>query len=113
MNPATQEMFEQRIEEQEEQIHQMKVEFKNLFEMHLDEDHLDHDGEMYEEGDENAPFFSESYLYNLLGKEDARTVLAYLHIIEQWLGMREGQENPRFLADARKRIEMKKALSRD
>ena len=32
----------------------------------------------YEEGDEKAPFFSESFLYNLLGKEDARTVLACL-----------------------------------
>lgn len=30
----------------------------------------------YAEGDERAPFFSEAYLYNLLGKEDARTVLA-------------------------------------
>ena len=32
----------------------------------------------YEEGDEDAPFFSEAYLYCLLGKDDARTVLAYL-----------------------------------
>jgi len=32
----------------------------------------------YEEGDEDAPFFSASYLYNLLGKDNARTVLAAL-----------------------------------
>ena len=30
----------------------------------------------YEKGDELAPFFSEAFLYNLLGKEDARTLLA-------------------------------------
>ena len=32
----------------------------------------------YEKGDENAPFFSEAFLYNLLGKEDARTLLYLL-----------------------------------
>ena len=32
----------------------------------------------YTEGDEESPFFSESYLYPLMGKEDARTVLAML-----------------------------------
>ena len=32
----------------------------------------------YGKGDENAPFFSEAFLYNLLGKEDARTLLALL-----------------------------------
>lgn len=34
--------------------------------------------EGYEKGDEDAPFFSEAYLYNLLGKDNARTVLAAL-----------------------------------
>jgi hypothetical protein len=33
----------------------------------------------YSNGDENSPFFSEAYLYSLIGKEDARTVLAMLH----------------------------------
>ena len=33
------------------------------------------DSEMYEEGDETAPFFTEAYLYNLLGKSDARRLL--------------------------------------
>ena len=32
----------------------------------------------YDKGDENAPFFSEAFLYNLLGKEDARTLLSLL-----------------------------------
>ena len=31
--------------------------------------------------DEKAPFFSESYLYNLLGKEEARTLLALMRPI--------------------------------
>jgi hypothetical protein len=33
--------------------------------------------EGYEKGDEDAPFYTEAYLYNLLGKEDARTLLMY------------------------------------
>lgn len=33
---------------------------------------------MYGEGDEAAPFFSEAFLYNLLGKEDARSVLSII-----------------------------------
>ena len=32
----------------------------------------------YEEGDENAPFFSEAFLYSLLGKDDARTLSALI-----------------------------------
>jgi hypothetical protein len=31
---------------------------------------------MYDKGDEDAPFFSEAYLYTLLGKDSARTLLA-------------------------------------
>lgn len=30
---------------------------------------------MYGEGDEEAPFFTEAFLYNLLGKDEARSVL--------------------------------------
>lgn len=30
---------------------------------------------MYSEGDESAPFFTEAFLYNLLGKDEARSVL--------------------------------------
>lgn len=37
----------------------------------------------YTEGDEDAPFFSESFLYNLLGKDDARTLL---HLLEKAVG---------------------------
>ena len=35
-------------------------------------------GEICTDEDCKAPFFSEAYLYPLLGKEDARTLLAYL-----------------------------------
>ena len=48
----------------------------NLYTFVLEGQHLDEQGDMFEEGDENAPFFSEAYLYNLVGKEDARTILA-------------------------------------
>ncbi len=30
-------------------------------------------------GDKNTPFFTETYLYTLMGKEDGRTVLALVH----------------------------------
>jgi hypothetical protein len=33
------------------------------------------DGGTYSEGDEEAPFFTEAFLYNLLGKDEARSVL--------------------------------------
>ncbi len=34
-------------------------------------------------GDKNTPFFTETYLYTLMGKEDGRTVLALVrHLIE-------------------------------
>ncbi|MDI6734445.1 MAG: hypothetical protein QMD50_03105 [Patescibacteria group bacterium] len=35
----------------------------------------------YSKGDENAPLFSEAYLYNLFGKEDGRTILALINDI--------------------------------
>jgi len=41
----------------------------------------------YSKGDEDAPFFSESYLYNLLGKDDARTVLGYLSHLAKMAGL--------------------------
>jgi len=40
----------------------------------------------YSKGDEDAPFFSEAFLYNLLGKEDARTLL---HLLKEALGLRK------------------------
>lgn len=42
-------------------------------------------GDEHDELDK-APFFSETYLYNLIGKEDARTVLAYISQIARGLG---------------------------
>lgn len=40
-----------------------------------------------DEGDQNQPFFSEAYLYPLLGKEAARTVLAVIRNLERKLGV--------------------------
>ncbi len=42
---------------------------------------------MYTPGDETAPFFTESYLYNLMGKEDGRTVLALVHNLLKAMGL--------------------------
>lgn len=38
---------------------------------------------------EDTPFFSESYLYNLLGKEDARTVLYAVYAVLRAAGVAE------------------------
>ena len=43
--------------------------------------------EMYEAGDNKAPFFSESFLYNLLGKEDARSLLDRIYRLGESLGI--------------------------
>lgn len=42
---------------------------------------------MYEEGDEEAPFFSEAYLYNLMGKGNARTILGLLNGLLKTVGI--------------------------
>lgn len=55
-------------------------------------DHVLKERPGYEEGDENSPFYSERYLYPLMGKEDARTILATLkttmRMLEALLGKR-------------------------
>lgn len=40
----------------------------------------------YKVGDENSPFFSESFLYTLLGKGDARTLLSLMKPIWKLIG---------------------------
>ena len=46
----------------------------------------------YEEGDEKTPFFSEAYLYNLIGKDAARTVLSYVQRLCDVVGIAEGDK---------------------
>lgn len=41
----------------------------------------------YSKGDEDQPFFSEAYLYNLVGKDDARTILGTLHHLMKFMGV--------------------------
>ncbi len=43
--------------------------------------------DVYEEGDETMPFFSEAFLYLLLGKEDARSLLGRLDRLGEALGL--------------------------
>ena len=42
---------------------------------------------MYDEGDETAPFFTEAFLYNLLGKDDARSVLGIIRRLSALAGV--------------------------
>lgn len=48
---------------------------------------MKHLPDYYTEGDENAPLFSEAGLYTLLGKEDARSVLALINSILREAGL--------------------------
>jgi len=41
----------------------------------------------YEPGDELAPFFSEAFLYSLMGKEEARTILAMVNSVIKAAGI--------------------------
>ncbi len=67
----------------------MKATFKKLLRMKLESAPLRgfKSSEGYSKGDEDAPFFSESYLYNLVGKDDARTVLGYLNHLAKMAGL--------------------------
>lgn len=42
---------------------------------------------MYAEGDEKAPFFTEAFLYNLLGKDEARSVLGIVRRLSVLAGV--------------------------
>ena len=42
---------------------------------------------MYTEGDERAPFFTEAFLYNLLGKDEARSVLGIIRRLSVLAGV--------------------------
>jgi len=44
-------------------------------------------GNVFTTGDDKCPLFSEAYLYNLLGKEDARTLLALMRQLCKSLGI--------------------------
>lgn len=82
------ELEEIKAEIQQEQEQRIKVtkEIKKLFEwtpegfLLKDVSKIVNGKGMYVKGDDETPFFSEAYLYNLLGKEDARTLLC---LIEQ------------------------------
>lgn len=42
--------------------------------------------EGFTKGDEDAPFFTETFLYLMIGKEDARTLLAYMRDVAESVG---------------------------
>lgn len=43
---------------------------------------------MYDEGDETRPFFTEAFLYNLLGKDEARSVLGIVRRLSELAGVK-------------------------
>lgn len=56
-------------------------------------------GDFYDEGDEEAPFYSEACLYNLFGKDDARSILATLRTTIRMLEALLGKRFPLELVD--------------
>lgn len=61
-----------------ERLREFKTEGTEYWRDHFIRHDTDENGRrfgMYSEGDETAPFFSEAFLYNLLGKDEARSVL--------------------------------------
>lgn len=69
------------------QLWALQKTFDKLRELVVDDKppHFNSKNPMYSKGDEDAPFISEGFLYPLLGKEDARTVLAYCYRLETCL----------------------------
>ncbi len=49
-------------------------------------EHFNKENIYYDAGDETAPFISEGFLYPLLGKEDARSVLYYIRKLDSVIG---------------------------
>lgn len=43
---------------------------------------------MYSDGDEERPFFTEAFLYNLLGKDEARSVLGIMRRLCELAGVK-------------------------
>lgn len=78
------EKIKKEIQQEQEQRVKMTKEIKNLLEWAPEGGLLKEVSKivngkgMYAEGDDETPFFSEAYLYNLLGKEDARTLLCLI-----------------------------------
>lgn len=70
-------------------LSEMKLEQCNLRD-HAIAQHGEDEDELagwYQPEDEDAPFFTEGWLYPMLGKEDARTVLAVVRGVQRALGL--------------------------
>jgi len=79
MTTRTVELLEAHITDLEARIARAKEAFEELYNMTLD---FAPDG--------TPPFFSEAYLYEKFGKEQARTILAMIHHVEEPFDYRHG-----------------------
>jgi hypothetical protein len=75
---------------------ELRQSFDRLVDFHPEVDSLDHSADGFQEGDEKAPFFSESYLYNLVGKEDARSILVRIRRLALAVGYSQEEVSKRF-----------------
>ena len=87
-------LAEARIGELEERLDAVRAALRQLAKMKLAGEvdlraHAETSGWLdgYEEEDEDAPFFSEAYLYCLLGKEAGRSVLAAIRPVQRAAGL--------------------------
>jgi hypothetical protein len=91
LNPQLREALERL----RDYIPEAKIEVKNPAcsecgwhaEEHLPEGHAPKDHEFTAGPPDETPFFTEAYLYDLMGKEDARTVLALVRNILRAVGL--------------------------
>ena len=72
---------EEEADELADRIRTFTLEGETHWREQFMENDIGYDGKpmgMYGEGDEKAPFFTEAFLYNLLGKDEARSVLGIM-----------------------------------
>ncbi len=93
MAETTAQVLEEKLDETLEQMAAAREAIKHLYTVKLEgidlkaHANLAWGPEGYEPEDEEAPFFTEAFLYNLLGKEEARTVLSLVRQVGRALGM--------------------------
>lgn len=87
-----QELLEEENAALRAQLRQIRMEVAQMVSfVHRDLEHEVKKGYGYSPGDEKAPFFSESFLYPLFGKDAARTVLAYVDGVRRVVDLNAGE----------------------
>lgn len=82
---------EEEAQELAERLREFRLEATDYWRNHFIQSDTTEDGGrygMYDEGDEEAPFFTEAFLYNLLGKDEARSALGIVRRLSVLAGVK-------------------------